>query len=90
MLKRYHIGLISRSPLFDSGSRNKVDRFLSIKNVNNAIFNPRSKKRSFTKKFSTYISGDAFVKALGVNMELSKIQVPKPFRKPKGLDDLIM
>ena len=39
---------------------------------------------------SQYIDGQSFIDALGVNMELSKITPPKPFRKPKGIEDLIL
>lgn len=39
---------------------------------------------------SQYLSGEDLVEALETQIELSKITPPKPFRKPKGIEDLIL
>lgn len=39
---------------------------------------------------SQYLSGEDLVEALGTQIQLSKITPPKPFRKPKGIEDLIL
>jgi hypothetical protein len=39
---------------------------------------------------SQYLSGEELIDALGTPIQLSKITPPKPFRKPKGIEDLTM
>lgn len=58
-------------------NQNDRDRFLQMFDL-------------FQKLNSQYIDGQSFIDALGVKMELSKITPPKPFRKPKGIEDLIL
>lgn len=58
-------------------NQNDRDRFLKVYDL-------------LDKLNSQYLSGEDLVQALETQIELSRITPPKPFRKPKGIEDLIL
>ena len=59
-------------------------------------FADEGQRNEFLKKINSmgllndqYINGEEFAKKLGIELTPKKIKKPKPFRRPKGIDDLI-